>query len=172
MIVPVRFLVCAVAMVTVSTAALTPSAHGQESQKRRAPPPKFDPREVEQIFFTDARKVLVGERPTSLPAKTAGPPNGETVQSPPNGVEPSPVPGDAPRWSKLISAETLADEIKSYPPLLAAVVKTPSQFQGKGAREARRYFSTIATLFAIIAQYDGDVRWKNQAAAARCFASL
>ena len=153
--------------VVVSTADLRLSALAQQTQNKRAPPPKFDPREVEQIFFTDARKVLVGERPTSLPAKTAGQPNGEIVQSPSIGVEPSPVPGDAPRWSKLISAETLSDEIKAYPPLLAAVVKTPSQFQGKGAREARRYFSTMATLFAIIADYDGDVRWKNQAAAAR-----
>jgi hypothetical protein len=50
---------------------------------------------------------------------------------------------------------------------LAAVVKTPSQFKGNGARNARRYFATLATVFAIIDKYDADVRWKNQAAAAR-----
>jgi hypothetical protein len=67
----------------------------------------------------------------------------------------------------LISAETLADEVKTYLPLLTEAVKTPSQFKGNGARGARRYFSMLATVFGIIAQFDGDVRWKSQAAAAR-----
>jgi hypothetical protein len=167
MIRPVRFLAFAAAIVSASTLDPAWNAHGQETQKRRARPPKFDPREVEQIFFTDARKALVGERPPNLPAKNARPSNSDSGATPPTGTETPPVPGNAFRWSQLISPETLADEVKSYPPLLAAVVKTPSQFQGKGAREARRYFSTMAALFAIITEYDGNVRWKSQAGAAR-----
>ncbi len=74
--------------------------------------------------------------------------------------------GGSLAWSKLISAETLVDEIKSYQPLLAEKVKTPGIFKSSN-QDARRYFSVLATMFAIAAQYDGEVRWKNQAAAAR-----
>jgi hypothetical protein len=162
-----RILAVAVPGIAAATLVSAWIAYAQETQKKRAPPPTFDPQEVEQIFFTDARKALVGQRPARLPAKNADPANVGTSASPPIQAGPQTTPGDGVVWSKLISPETLADEVKAYPPLLGAVVKTPSQFQGKGAREARRYFSTIATMFAIIAGYDGDVRWKNQAAAAR-----
>jgi hypothetical protein len=161
-----RLFCTASAIVAVTMLACTLTTHGQATSKKRAAPPKFDPREVEQIFFPDARKALVGERPTRV-VTDRGIPNGGDRSSTPSRTDTPPALGDGVRWSKLISAETLADEVKAYPPLLAAVVKTPSQFQGKGATEARRYFSTLATAFAIIAQYDGDVRWKNQAAAVR-----
>jgi hypothetical protein len=141
------------------------TAHAQEPAKKRALPPKFDPTEVEQIFFTDARKALVGARPASNPTAT-------TVRPVAPASDPSPsatatAAASSFRWSKLISAETLADEVKNYPPLLAAAIQTPSQFKGNGARSARRYFSTLAAVFEIIAEHDGDVRWKDQAAAAR-----
>jgi hypothetical protein len=166
MAVRVRLLTLAVPCFAVAVLVAAWMTRAQETQEKRAPPPTFDPREVEQIFFTDARKALVGQRPARLPGRSSGPPN-VGVSAPPSRTEPPAVPGDGAGWSKLISPETLADEVKEYPLLLAAVVKTPSQFQGKGAREARRYFSTIAAVFAIIAEYDGDVRWKSQAAAAR-----
>jgi hypothetical protein len=143
-------------------------AHSQSVAKRRAPPPKFDPGKVEQIFFDDARKALVGERPTGNLATTSAKPNGTSAaNTTTDGEKPNPTGGAAFAWSKLISAETLADEVKTYPTLLAAVVRSPSQFKGNGARDARRYFSTLAAVFAIIDQYEGDVRWKGQAAAAR-----
>jgi hypothetical protein len=161
-----RFCYVAFAIIALTMSAGMLTVHAQGRSKKRAPPPTFDAREVDQVFFSDARKVLVGKRPTPLtsdlgPAKTVD----RTITPSRTGTLPG--PGDGIRWSTLISPETLADEVKAYPPLLAAVVKTPSQFQGKGAREARRYFSTLATVFAIVAEYDGDIRWKNQSAAAR-----
>jgi Cytochrome C' len=138
------------------------SAFGQAGSKKRAAPPKFKPEEVEDIFFKDARTALVGKRPArNVATSTTTKPNdlpATSTNPPANG-------GIA--WSKLISPETLADEVKSYSSLLSQVVKTPGQFKGNGARSARRYFSTLAAVFAMIADFDGDVRWKNQAAAAR-----
>jgi hypothetical protein len=134
----------------------------QTASSRRAPPPKFDPAEVEKTFFLDAREALVGTRPTENTASRT-----MENQVPPSKDGAQPVPSGRFRWSQWISAETLADEIKSYPALLARVTSTPSQFKGKGARDARRYFSVLAAMFAMIADHDQDVRWKNQAAAAR-----
>jgi hypothetical protein len=166
MITPARFFCTVSALVAAAMMACTVTTHGQGRSKRRAPPPTFDPREVEQVFFSDARKALVGKRPTSVVTKDGHPNGGKAIPTP-TGSDRPPMPDDGNRWSTLISAETLADEVKAYPLLLAAVLKTPSQFQGKGATQARRYFSTLAAVFAIIAEYDGAVRWKNQAAASR-----
>ena len=49
----------------------------------------------------------------------------------------------------------------------ASTVTTPSQFKGGGYKDARRDFSELAVLFAVFAQYDGDVRWKDIAAGLR-----
>jgi len=67
----------------------------------------------------------------------------------------------------LISAETLQDEVKSLQPLLTADVKTKQVFLGGAYKNARRSFSVLAAAFAIIEEFDKDVRWKSQAAAVR-----
>ena len=43
-------------------------------------------------------------------------------------------------------------------------VTTPSSFAGSGHSVAQRDFTLLSVLFAIIDQYDGDVRWKDSAA--------
>src|SRR5690606_23492973 len=62
-------------------------------------------------------------------------------------------------WSKLISPETLEDEVKAHKALVDESVNTPGPFKGGSNRDARVQFSTLAVLFAIIAEYDGRVRW-------------
>lgn len=166
MLTPTRLFSCASAGIAVTVLALVCWVHGQDRVKKRAAPPRFDPREVEQVFFSDARKALVGTRPTNTVTSVA-PPKVNAADVPPTTTTTTPASNGAPAWSKLISAETLSDEVKANVPLLTEAVKTPSQFKGNGARDARRYFSTLATVFGIIAQFDGDVRWKNQAAGAR-----
>jgi hypothetical protein len=143
------------------------SALGQSPSKRRAAPPKFDAAEVERIFFPDARAHLKGPRPTTV-AETNTTNNARSAATNiPTTTDPPATSGGSFVWSKLISTETLANEIKQYPPLLTAELKSPTQFKGGGYRKARNYFSALAATMAIIAQHDGDVRWKNQAAAAR-----
>ncbi len=153
-----------IAAVLLGTVA---GAGAQTKATKRAPPPKFDAKKVEQTFFADARKELKGPRPrggnTSNTTANTNSSAGHVTADPTTNVETT---GGSLAWSKLISAETLVDEIKSYQPLLAEKVKTPGIFKSSN-QDARRYFSVLAAMFAIAAQYDGDVRWKNQAAAAR-----
>ncbi len=135
---------------------------------RRAAPPKFD--RPNPNFFADAFKEgLNGERPGNLgqagtaiagttpggntPANTAAPANG-------GGVAGS-------GWAGIISGPTLEDMIKGMKLQVDAGVTTPSDFAGKGYKLARRDFSMLAMTFAIIGEYDGDVRWKATAPAAR-----
>ncbi len=61
----------------------------------------------------------------------------------------------------------MQDEIKSQNPALAETVKTQQTFLGGANKKARQSLSLLAAAFAIVNEYDGDVRWKNQAAAAR-----
>src|SRR5205823_10891788 len=70
-------------------------------------------------------------------------------------------------WSGLISAATIEDAIKSLKQQVDKEVTTLSDFKGKGHKLARRDYSLLAMLFGIAAEYEGDVRWKKDAAVAR-----
>lgn len=122
-------------------------------------PPAWDAATID-IFFADARKHLGpggprAEQPTTTPAAPGKP---DTAVA-------NPVAGDAPKWSKLVSPDTLEDEIKQ---LLIAInddVASPGSFKSGGFQSARLHLTLLAALFDIIGQYDGDVRWKPNAAA-------
>ena len=70
-------------------------------------------------------------------------------------------------WSKIISASSIEDEVKAIKLATDKNITTPQDFAGRGYKEVRRDFSILAMLFAIINEYDGDVRFKKDAAAAR-----
>ena len=124
---------------------------------KRARPPKWSA-DVLDVFFEDAREKLEGERP-DYAAKSATP----AIQSP------SSAPGSVAQepssfaWSKLIDAETLETEIKRLAQAVAQDVTSPTEFKGGAYQNCRRHFSVLATLFAIAAEYDGDVRWQDAA---------
>jgi hypothetical protein len=138
-----------------------------KNEKRAAPPTKWDQR-VSKEFFPDAYKELKGTRPDYAASG-----KGIAATPPTGGNEATSVPkaGDSDSgtfaWSKLISPDTLQDEIKSLQPLLSADVKTKQVFLGGSYKNARRSFSVLSMSFAIISEFDKDVRWKSQAAAAR-----
>jgi hypothetical protein len=140
------------------------------SGKKRALPPKWDQRTLDK-FLTDARGALEGERPNfGDGTKSKAPDGGKAGQTTPSAGSPNSNPTTPTgefAWSKLISADSLTDEIKSYQTALKDEVKNPSQFKGDGFKKARRDFSFLAVAFAVIAEYDSDVRWKAQALAAR-----
>jgi hypothetical protein len=136
------------------------------SGKHRALPPKWDQRTLDK-FFSDARATLEGDRPNfSSGVTTTKTPSPDNPSSGTPDATPAGPTGEF-AWSKLISPESLQDEIKSYQNLVKEDVKSPSAFKGEGFKRARRNFSMLAVAFAVIAEYDGDVRWKNQALAAR-----
>ncbi len=70
-------------------------------------------------------------------------------------------------WKGLISPASLEDLVKGAKLRLDKIVTTPTAFAGGGYNDARREFSLLALLFAIIENYPGDVRWKASAPAAR-----
>ncbi|MGH7135327.1 MAG: hypothetical protein ACREHD_06275 [Pirellulales bacterium] len=158
----VRFLVVVLATLTVFACLsekLVAKARSEKKQRafKTAPPPKFKDDEV-STFFDDALKQLGPGQPGAVVAAAMPPSGGVPSEDSDGGTATS----DA-GWSKLISASTIEDEIKAQAGPLADVTKTPSVFKGGGNQPARVYFTEMAMLFGIIAQYDGDVRWKKDA---------
>lgn len=161
------FLVGAIAFAPVISFAQKPDAKAQKKPPRAAAP-KWDKQVTDVIFFKDVfKEALAGARPADL-------------GKPPAVVATTPAAGNAPTanasgtevasgagWSKLVANTTLEDQIKAIKLSLDKEVTTPSEFAGKGYSIARREFSALAVLFGVIAEYDGDVRWKSSAAAAR-----
>ncbi len=135
------------------------------SPKLRAKPPEFNPDDFEGVFFSNLfEEGLVGKRPDKIQRK------------PPQGNGPRPGPNEGPgnvgssaeyAWSKIISASTLEDEVKSLKLKVDQDVTTPAKFAGRGYKASRKNFSTLALVFAIVGEYDGDVRWKEDAPLAR-----
>jgi hypothetical protein len=148
----------------VLASCLTLLAAGDQdnaSAKRAPPPTKWDSR-VTDVFFPDARKVLVGPRPTyaASGAKADGA-SKEAASASQKGTS------GTFAWSKLISADELQNEVKSLSTSLADAVKTQQGFLGGGSKKARQSLSQLAAAFAILNEYDGEIRWKDQAAVAR-----
>lgn len=134
----------------------------------RAAPPKFDGAKS-GVFSTDVFKDgLVGERPADLgkaPSKVAsGGTGGDKPGTPSDGPAPS---GGVFAWSKLVSPSVIEDEVKAIKLAVDKDVNTPTDFAGKGYKLARRHFTVLAIIFAVTGEYDGDVRWKKDAPAAR-----
>ncbi|HEX3870665.1 MAG TPA: hypothetical protein VHV77_09525 [Pirellulales bacterium] len=124
------------------------------------PAPTFD-RDTVDLFRGDALKLLGPGKPggamalptTAAPGAPAmGVPAGEPVAA--NGSQ---------AWSKIISADNLEALVKAEAPIVADAVKTMPNFKGNGREKAQIAYSELAALFAVIANYDGDVRWKKDA---------
>jgi hypothetical protein len=151
------------AVAAILASALAAATKTPGAPPKRARPPKWSA-DVESAFFPDARAKLVGVRPdydrAAVVAGAAPPPN-------PEGVPAAAVASAGSGWSKLIDAETIETEIKRLAQEVAKDVTAPAQFKGGGYKDCRREFSAIAALFAVAAEYDGDVRWKDGAPSLR-----
>jgi hypothetical protein len=134
--------------------------------ERRAKAPKFSARDVTDTFFGDVfSEALKGSRPANL--GSSGPPmvaGNPTVGGEPGGNAGS---GDVAGWQEIISPTTIEDELKRIKLDIDKEVTTPSKFAGRGYLRARKLFSIAALMFGVINEHDGNVRWKEDAAAAR-----
>ncbi len=149
-----------IALSLVTTLSLIASGQGRKLANR-AKLPTFDSAKTDRIFFSDVFARLEGERPAN--------PNASVVQAPVGGT---PAGGDTAEgqsyaWSKIISGASIEDEVKAIKLATDKNITTPQDFAGRGYKEVRRDFSVLAMLFAIVNEYDGDVRFKRDAAAAR-----
>ena len=135
---------------------------GKKKTVRRSRPPKFD-QGVLDLFAPDPKSLLKGERPartgTARPVVPVPTPGGKTPTPPPAAG------GFA--WSKIISRDTLESEVKRMNDVVQTTVTTPGRYNSGDHRQGQICFSTLAVVFAVINEYDGDVRWKDLAAGTR-----
>lgn len=125
---------------------------------KRVSRPVFAPADSQSLFFKDVyAQGTVGQRPSVVPQLDS------------NIVNRSEEPVDElaqDSWTQIIEAAVIEDEVKTLQQELNGLVTTPVVFQTK-FNDVNQRFSILSTLFAIIRQYDGDVRWIEHAAAAQ-----
>ena len=146
----------AVALVVV-IASISAAQRKSPRTVQRAKPPQWTRAQLD-LFFPDVRQVLKGPRP----AKTDRTPAGRRVPVP--GTDPKIPAGVGFVWSKLVSADTLENEVKLYNERLQQAVTTPGKYKAGGYKEGRKALTALALAFAVIGEHDGDVRWKRDAA--------
>ncbi|MEO1526419.1 MAG: cytochrome c [Planctomycetota bacterium] len=134
-----------------------------QAEEKRAKPPKFSGTETKGIFFDSVGQAIRGTRPTLAELQSKRPGGASTV------AQSKPEAGDDAGgvWDKLISATSIEDEIKRVKLHYDSVVTQPGPFKSGGYQDARLDLMVLSSLFAIITEYGGDVRWKKDAAIAR-----
>jgi hypothetical protein len=137
-----------------ASAAQLPERPALPARPRRQPPPDGWNAMDAELFFDNAMKLLEGDRPDFFARRQAAAPVGVPEPSPERGFI----------WSRLISADVLADEIKDNKDAILEVTANASRFKGGGYEEARNAFSMIAVSFAVIADFDAEARWQREAA--------
>ena len=146
------------------TLVSAPQRGGQ--QPRRARRPVWDETVVGDIFFRNVlTDALVGKRPESL-GRTPLAGNGPTTPTEKPATKTASSGGLYP-WSRIISAETIEDEVKAIKLLVDENISTPNKFKTDGYKQARLHFTMLAMLFGIVGEYDGQIRWQKDAPAAR-----
>jgi hypothetical protein len=151
---------------------LSPPALAQ-SRPKRARLPNFSPSAGQGIFFENVfEQGLQGPRPANLgqaaaPVAAGGANSGGSSSPAPAAAGAEGGGGGLYPWSKVVSPTTLEDEVKTLKLATDQSVTTPTKFAGGDYRTVRRDFSILAMLFGIVAEYDGEVRWKDSAPAAR-----
>ncbi|RCS51876.1 hypothetical protein DTL42_09965 [Bremerella cremea] len=146
--------------------ATNSAAQGQDAQPR-AKHRQFDEATTSIIFFKDVfSEALQGERPAALSQNRVAPAGMNPSASSGNSTPAAAADGNT-EWAKIISATTIQDEVKRLNSQLLDTVQNVRKFNGGGFEDARRDYTELAMLFAIIAQYNGDVRWNEHALTAR-----
>lgn len=166
----IRLVACAACGLAVLAAdgLAAPGQRGREKTIRRAATPagRWD-KLTQGTFVDDAFSLLVGNRPDYGAAKqiVGGGVAGVTAIDASSAAG---IPAGGTKWSSLVSADTLTDEVKDTKDLLAAACGKLSDFKGGGFEQARCGYSSLAMLFGVIAAYDQpDIRWRKDAATAR-----
>lgn len=113
----------------------------------------------DDVWFKDVFKDgLVGDRPDAGAAKS--------IAVKENDAEESASSASSSGWASLIEGTTIEDEIKSLNQELAKTVTTPVKFK-TAYNDVRQTMSILSMAFAIVREYDGEVRWKEHAANAQ-----
>ncbi len=136
------------------------------AEEKRAKPPRFESGEFGNVFYSDLTSAVQPTRPSASQLQGA---NAQPLMAAakPTGGGASDEAAAGTGWSALASPVSLEDEVKRLKLHFDGVVTTPGPFKSGGYQDARLDLSVLATLFAVIEEYEGDVRWKEEAGAAR-----
>ncbi len=134
--------------------------------ERRARPPTFSQADTRGVFFDDVTEAVRGQRPDLASLRESGTDTGQP-DSKPSVADSDPNSADGDRWSKLVAATVLEDEVKRVRLQFNELVTTPGAFSSGGYQDARLQLSILAMLFGVINEFEGEVRWKDQAPVAR-----
>ena len=158
-----RFAIVAYAACLLLIPAAWVAAQKPKGSVKRAQPPKFDKSDP---FFANAFEGgLSGPRPADL-GKAMVASVGPAASNPAAGSSGGSSSGGG-GWSALISNTSLEDEIKAQKNGAEKNISTPTDFTSNGYKYVRREFSVVAMIFAVIAEYDGEVKWKKESLSMR-----
>ena len=153
----------ALLIVAVAIGTLAAAIAGE----RRSAAPTFSGDKFRGTFFKSTDEAIRGQRPTL----------GQAIEPAPRAtaaaVATKPASGGSGggagqnMFTSLISPASLEDEIKRVRLLFDSSVTTPGAFKSGEFQTARLHLTTLASLFAVVVEHQGEVRWKSDAAAAR-----
>ncbi|MEM6469970.1 MAG: cytochrome c [Planctomycetota bacterium] len=133
------------------------------ADEKRAPAPTFDKSTTDGVFFNDLSEAFRGKRPSLQSLRQTK----RMAAAPALGLESKRGEATGGPWDELISPSSIEDEIKRLRLHYDTVVTQPGPFKSGGYEEARLDLMVMSSLFAVITEYGGDVRWKKDAPAAR-----
>ena len=139
-------------------------AQKERSKIKRAKRPTFSADDKDSYFKNIFKDGLVGPRPKNLAASPKSSASGSSGGGDSTSSNES---AESYAWSSIISATAIEDEVKSIKIKLEEPLKSQTKFNGGGFKQSRLNYSMLAMLFAIISEYDGDVRFKKFAHGAR-----
>ena len=160
------FIFCVVFAISQIALAL-PLIQQERKPRERVKRPTIDKKDSD-YFDNVFKEALIGDRPAPLTkeaiakSKNAGGPSGGSNETEPT----TPAPGSG-TWSQVISAEVIQSELKSLSSSMNQYVTSPGKFKSGGNRDVRQTASMIAVMFGVIAEFDGDIKWKKIASGAR-----
>ena len=170
---PRYFLITLALFIALASVTTAQEKKKVAKKEKRAKPPVFKPEDLKGIIFESPAEAIQGERPSlfdlfarSSDAKPAEP-KAAAKPSTADPAAPSPAGSADSGFTQLISPASLEDEIKRIKLEFDNSVSTPAAFKGGDYQKARLHLTTLASLFAVIVEHQGEVRWKKDAAAAR-----
>ena len=135
------------------------------ADERRAPRPKYTDEQTRGIFFDKLEDAFRGPKPTLSSVRKSS--QSVAVAAAGGAAPAKSVQAGEDIWSPLISSTSIEDEVKRLKLVYDSTISTPGAFNSGGYQDARLTLTAMASLFAVINQYGGEVRWKDQAAVAR-----
>ncbi len=149
-----NFFVILLCLASISVGNFSYSIQQEQEKKtiKRVKRPDLSGSDRNGIYFKDVfAEGLVGQAPE------VGSPN-RAASAAKQGQSTMVAGGTS--WSRFVSRDAIEDEIKLIYRKMQGSITTPSAFNSK-FREVRQQLEMLSMLFAIIHEYDKDIRWKK-----------